>query len=118
MAPWLMPGDLVKIEPVPDHIQIKTGVVVVVETEQMQKICHRVIQIHPLMIKGDRVPKADCFKNEPKLLGVVKYRIREGKCKRVSHSYLLALASRWGLYPGQRIPVYFSRSRLKKLFNR
>ena len=125
MAPWVMSGDRVFLDTTSEVKSLRRGDVVVVENELGQRVCHRVVKLGVsqtsglgFVLKGDRVPFCDDLTGNWKLVGKVVERFRLGSRERVLSHPLLAKLSLWGLYPGQVIPLCFSRTRLKKLFYR
>ena len=125
MAPWLMPGDIVVLSPKVLQENIRLGDVIVIENESGQRICHRVVKMEstptspfPFVLKGDRVPYCDDVQGHWKFVGKVLERIRDDHRSFISTHRIFVWMSLWGLYPGQTIPKYFSRTSLKALFCR
>lgn len=121
MAPWLMPGDVLLVDRAYSVRDLQLGDVVVLKhVEGEERIVHRIVREAPLRLlfpfrtKGDRTfledPMNETFRYEGKVIS----RHRQGCWKPLRYRRLLWILGKYDLYPGQRLPVWCSRSHLKK----
>jgi signal peptidase I len=115
MAPWLMPGDVVWVEREFPSASLKLGDLVVMQNRTSGSgYVHRVIRANPLQTKGDRNQMADPRSDDWIYGGRVRRFSRNQNLKPTRDGLLLWALCRFGLYPGQRIPRWLSRSNLRK----
>jgi signal peptidase I len=123
MAPWLRPGDILLVEPVVDPERLGLGDVVVLRNrESGVSIVHRIVRrsegAFPFETKGDRNRERDPKDAVWEFQGVVARRFRNGDWTKLSGRRLFWTLSVLGLYPGQRLPIWMSRSTLRKVCGR
>jgi hypothetical protein len=118
MAPFLLPGDALLVDEVDSVSDLALGDVVVMKHEgTCERIVHRVVGLNPLRTKGDRNSIWDPLDEAWRLGGVVTRRNRKGIWVSVFRGRIAYWLCRWGMYPGQKIPIWLSRSRLLKSKN-
>jgi signal peptidase I len=115
MAPGLKPGDVLMVDPGISKETLRVGDVAVFRNATNgNAIAHRVVSL-PLMTKGDRNRDTDPLTEEWVYEGKGIRRNRNGTWKPLRHGRALAAFSKWGLFPGQKLPLWLSRSFLKNL---
>ena|SRR5580765_4062268 len=103
MAPWILPKEVVWIDETAPSQEVRLGDVVVFRNVKTNAaIAHRVISKNPLKIKGDRNPSIDLLGEDWKYEGRAEKIYRNGKWIPIRRGLLLALMSKYGLYPGQK----------------
>jgi hypothetical protein len=118
MAPWLKPGDLLLAEPTEPGRLVLGDVVVLRNRESGLSVVHRIVGkcdgAFPFQTKGDRNRERDPMTPAWEFQGVVRRRFRNGAWRSLRWRGVLRCLSVLGLYPGQRIPFWLSRSVLRK----
>lgn len=114
MAPWLKPGDILMVDRRIGVSEIREGEIIVMEdASRDMRYVHRVISVAPaLLTKGDRNREVDSYEGDWKFAGKVVGRVRGGHFRVVRRSSLLRILSVWGLYPGQRLPAWLTRTKI------
>ncbi len=96
--------------------QIRRGEVVVLKNRKSgEAIAHRMMRREKggeLSLKGDRVQVWDDFDPTWKFEGVISHRYQKGEWCPLQWRRLRWTLSLFGFYPGQRLPLWMSRSSL------
>lgn len=118
MAPWLQNGDILLVNSKIQINYLRLGDIAVFEhRESKVTIAHRVISKSPLRTKGDRNKNVDLLNEEWNFKGRVEKRFRDNRWTGLRFRYLFWWFCSFGLYPGQRLPKWMTRTNFLKLKN-
>jgi hypothetical protein len=118
MAPFLRPGDIVWVDERAGLADLRFGDVAVFRHRATgEAMAHRVIGPGPVT-KGDRNREPDPPSDEWAFEGVAVRRYRSGRWSHLRFGRALALLSCWGLFPGQKLPSWLSRTSLRRRLGR